>query len=112
MCRFISLQDIPKSADRAPSRTVYTFRATMAAVKARMGCMLYKTAGNLLSRLEKEMVKHSDLLERIKLVTEGSLDGSHLDVQKVAEVKAITSMVMASLVRIDSQIALFCDYGA
>lgn len=76
-----------------------------------MGCMLYKSAGNLVARLEKEMLDHADLLERVKLVTEGSLDGSHLDVHKVAEVKAITSTLMASLVRLDSQIALFCDYG-
>jgi hypothetical protein len=106
------MQEIPRSSDRAPSRTTYTFRATMQGARARMGCMLYKTAGNLLARLESEMLKSKDLLEKVSLLTKGELHNWQLDAAKVAQLKTVTQALEASLVRLDSQIALFCDYGA
>ena len=38
--RFVSLQDIPKNADRAPSRTNYTWRATIAGATGTLGAHL------------------------------------------------------------------------
>ena len=57
LCSYLGLQDVPRTADHAPSRTFYTWRANMDAGIARVASDLYRAAGNLHARLTHELTK-------------------------------------------------------
>lgn len=107
---FLSLQDIPRHADRAPSRTFYTWRATAAGASVRVAQMLYKTAGNLLERLNFETTSNAALFKQIELVNNGRMDESQLDEHAVKRLKYAIFALELTLLRVGGQIALFNDY--
>lgn len=49
-CSYLALQDVPRTADHAPSRTFYTWRANVDGAIARLTSDLYRAAGNLHAR--------------------------------------------------------------
>jgi hypothetical protein len=49
---------VPRTADRAPSRTFYTFRCNIGSALGRLAADLYRAAGNLHARLAHELDKH------------------------------------------------------
>lgn len=104
---FISLQDVPRNPDRAPSRTFYTWRATMEIACARACIMLYRTANNLLARMAHETAIHSELLHRVHLVNQGRMDSSQLDATSLHKLKRTVRIIEASLISIDSQLSTF-----
>ena len=107
--RFVSLQDIPKNADRAPSRTNYTWRATIAGATARVACMLYRSAGNLLARMAAESKANKELFRRVELVNAGRMDKSQLDERAVAKLKMSMHVLQLSLLKLDAEVALFAE---
>lgn len=50
----VAVQDVPRGADRAPSRTLYTWRADAEAAVARLGASAAAAAGNAVARLVVE----------------------------------------------------------
>jgi len=104
---FISLQDVPRNPDRAPSRTFYTWRATMETACARACVMLYRTANNLLARMAHETAMHSELLHRVHLVNQGRMDSSQLDAASLHKLKRTVRIIEASLISVDSQLSTF-----
>jgi len=55
------MQDIPKTADRAASRTFYTWHVSWEPVSDRFSTNLYRAAGNVWARLQHEMAKNKEV---------------------------------------------------
>lgn len=104
---FVTLQDVPRNADRAPSRTFYTWRAPLDMATIRATIMLYRTANNLLSRMAHETSTHSELLRRVHLVNQGRMDASQLNSSQLHKLKATVRITESALIDIESQIAIF-----
>lgn len=104
---FVTLQDVPRNADRAPSRTFFTWRASLEAANIRATTMLYRTANNLLSRMAHETTMNAELLRRVHLVNQGRMDASQLDAAQLHKLKATVRITESALIDIDSQIAIF-----
>lgn len=81
---YLTLQDVPRTNDRAPSRTFYTWRASSHVTIARMANDLYRAAGNLHERLAHEVAKPKPNSKR-------------------------TDALEASLLELDTQLCLFSD---
>ena len=58
---FVSLQDIPRTADHAPSRTLYTWRVEIDAAANKLASELYKAALNVCLRLDFEYKRQKDV---------------------------------------------------
>ncbi|KAI8111617.1 hypothetical protein M9435_004117 [Picochlorum sp. BPE23] len=104
---FVTLQDVPRNADRAPSRTFYTWRAPLDMATIRATIMLYRTANNLLSRMAHETSTNSELLRRVHLVNQGRMDASQLNASQLHKLKATVRITESALIDIESQIAIF-----
>lgn len=55
------MQEIPRTADHAPSRTIYTWRVDATAAAEKLAAELYKAALNVRLRLEFELNQQSDV---------------------------------------------------
>ena len=99
---FVSLQDIPRNADRAPSRTFYTWRATMPSAIITTAVMLYKSASNVLKMLQDLLTSSelNDINKRIKM----SLG---YDTQVFKEIHFKKLVLVDNLLLLDEEIALF-----
>lgn len=60
-CRYVSVQDVPRTADHAPSRTFYTFRIQTDAATVRLGAELYRAAANVHARLAHELAQRAEV---------------------------------------------------
>lgn len=106
---FLTLQDIPRNADRAPSRTVYTWRASLTTASVRIAVDLYKTAGNIMARLATETLARAELFEMVELVSAGRLDPAQLNENDLQKMQKVTRALETAAMRIDSQLILFED---
>jgi len=106
---YVGLQDIPKNNDRAPSKTFYTWRAELGAASTRLATEMYRSAGNLIARLQSEAAVKPELTEMIEMVSSGKMDRGQLNVAAVAKFKAVTQVLQTSLIKLDLQMALFTD---
>ena len=61
---FVSVQEIPRAGDHAPSRTFYLFTVNLDQVRRMLLTQCYETAANLVSRRHSEMEKHERLDEK------------------------------------------------
>lgn len=57
----MSLQDIPRTTDHAPSRTLYTWRVEIDAAANKLASELYKAALNVCLRLDFEYKRQKDV---------------------------------------------------
>lgn len=105
------MQDVPRTADHAPSRTFYTFRANYEIAAARLAADLYRAAGNVHARLAAELGANKELLDLVDLVADGQAPRSALAAHEgeLAVVKRNCALLEASLLHLDQQIALFND---
>ena len=99
---FVALQDIPRNADRAPSRTFYTWRATIASAITTTAVMLYKSASNVLQMLQDIMTSDElhDINKRMGL-------GIGFEEDTFAEIHFKKDTLVDSLLKLDEEIALF-----
>jgi len=58
---FVSLQDVPRTTDHAPSRTLYTWRVEIDAAADKLASELYKAALNVCLRLDFEYQRQKDV---------------------------------------------------
>lgn len=106
-CSYLALQDVPRTNDRAPSRTFYTWRANADTTIARLTSDLYRAAGNLHARLEHEARKQSELWELLELPVAPSIIERRQG--EIAALKAVTSRLEAALLDLDWQVCIFAD---
>lgn len=104
---YLALQDVPRTNDRAPSRTFYTWRANADTTIARLTSDLYRAAGNLHARLEHEARKQSELWELLELPVAPSIIERRQG--EIAALKAVTSRLEAALLDLDWQVCIFAD---
>ena len=104
---YLSLQDIPRNPDRAPSRTSYTWRANLGAACARMAINLYKAAGNLMTRLATEAESRAELCEMVEMVSSGLLHVSQVDRAAADQMRRVMLALETAAVRLDVQMSLF-----
>ena len=56
-------QDLPRSADHAANRTIFTWHVDMGAVMRRMATELVQSAGNLRSRMGDELKQQAQVTQ-------------------------------------------------
>lgn len=64
---FVSVQELPRTADHAPSRTFYLFAVNLDQVRRKLLAQCYETAANLISRRHSEVEKCERLDEKSRL---------------------------------------------
>ena len=99
---FVALQDIPRNADRAPSRTFYTWRATTPNAICTTAVMLYKASSNLLQNLQDTL--NSESWKDIHKRNEQRMD---VDQDTVDEINWKKCTVLDNLLALDQEVALF-----
>ena len=58
---FVGLQDVPRTADHAPSRTLYTWSVNNEAAADKLAAELYKAAFNVYVRCTNEFEQHKEV---------------------------------------------------
>ncbi|KAG2501534.1 hypothetical protein HYH03_000041 [Edaphochlamys debaryana] len=110
---FVMLQDIPKTNDRAPSRTFYTWRVHLTSLSDATAAQLYRAAGRVYQRLKHEMEKEKELLGLIETAREtGTVTFTLTTAQRAAaaRLKRVSEVMEASLQHLDEMIAIFNDF--
>ena len=51
------MQDIPRTADHAPSKTIYTWKVDLEAVHQQLAANMMKAVCNLTARIDSELAK-------------------------------------------------------
>ena len=59
-------QDLPRSADHAANRTIFTWHIDMGAVMRRMATELVQSAGNLRSRMGDELKQQAQVTQPLE----------------------------------------------
>ncbi|KAL6782382.1 RPC3 [Auxenochlorella protothecoides x Auxenochlorella symbiontica] len=106
---YIALQDVPRTADRAPSRTFYLWRADVRAACAAFTIELFLAAGNLHARLAHELSQRAELLRVLDLVNAG-LAGPGALAERASDfsrIKRVTTLLEAGLLDVGASLALF-----
>ncbi|GAX83075.1 hypothetical protein CEUSTIGMA_g10501.t1 [Chlamydomonas eustigma] len=110
---FLAMQDIPRTSDRAPSRTFYTWRANYEGAGQQLAGELYAAAGRVWARLRHELDKERELLDLIEDARRtGELQFSLTDTQRqtIGRLKKISDALETSLMQLDEMIAVFNEY--
>lgn len=87
---FVSVQEIPRAGDHAPSRTFYLFTVKLDQVRRLLLTECYESAANLVSRRHTEMEKHKRLDEksqRCEMLTETLKATGNASKEALAEVE-------------------------
>jgi DNA-directed RNA polymerase III subunit RPC3 len=105
---FIYMQDVPKTADHASSRTFFLYGSDTNMCIRNVISNLYTTLSKINQRIEKEMAKYTLLLEKLAR-TDVQEDESLLDENDVAERKEMQDTYSALVsAYIDIDRALLC----
>lgn len=104
---YVSMQEIAKTQDHAPTRTFYLWRVDYDQSTTRLAAELYKAAANIRTRNAAELIKEKDVLEMLDNNPEG-LTQKHRS--RLERIKQLTEVMDASLLRLDELIAVFNDY--
>ncbi|EIE21445.1 hypothetical protein COCSUDRAFT_43175 [Coccomyxa subellipsoidea C-169] len=104
---FLTLQDVPRTADHSASRTFYTWRVDSTAVTRRVGEELLQAAGNLRARLHHELSEHAEAPKVLKRVEAGDTALQPHDKAEVERVCRVSALLETRLIALDPLIALF-----
>ncbi|KAL3143158.1 hypothetical protein ABBQ38_002018 [Trebouxia sp. C0009 RCD-2024] len=106
---FVGLQDVPRTADHAPSRTLYTWSVNNEAAADKLAAELYKAAFNVYVRCTHEFEQHKEIFDMCKdnNIPE-TLQRTHGKI--IGQVIRSTQMLDSALFRLDSQIAALNDF--
>ena len=105
-CRYLGLQDVPRTADHAPSRTYYTWRASVDATMARLKSDLYRTAGNVHARLKHEKEKQRELVALVDLPTTAQAVLVRRR-EEIEQFRTVIERLEAALMELDAQMLEF-----
>jgi len=103
---FVALQEVPKTADHAPSRTFYLWRIDHHQSSTQLASELYKAAANLRMRFAVEQDREKEVLERL----EASRPLSAVEHARLVRMKNVATVLDSSLLRLDELIAIFNDF--
>lgn len=107
------MQDIPRSNDRAPSRTLYTWRVEVTAATSRLGAELYGAAARVWSRIRHEMWLERDLLELVEeSKAKGEMHFTLTTAQRAAahRLKRVVDTLETALLQLDEMIAILNEF--
>lgn len=110
---YLMIQDIPKTSDRAPSRTFYTWRVSMLTLSDATAAHLYRAAARVYARLKFEVEKEKELVAMIESAKESktvTFTLTQAQRQAVARLKRVTEVMETSLQHLDEMIAIFNDF--
>ncbi|DBA69084.1 hypothetical protein WJX79_001083 [Trebouxia sp. C0005] len=105
---FVSLQDVPRTTDHAPSRTLYTWRVEIDAAADKLASELYKAALNVCLRLDFEYQRQKDILELVNKGMAQAVQRTHG--KQLQKFQQTLIHLDSALLRLDSQIAVFNDF--
>jgi len=109
----VVLQDIPRTADRAPSRTLYVWGADLQGAFKNLGRELYRGFLNVYLRLAHEVGQHKELLLLVECAQEaGALNFNMTDGQRKAleRLQRSCGVLEGAIFSMDEMCALFNEY--
>mmetsp|Transcript_2881 Transcript_2881/g.8405 ORF Transcript_2881/g.8405 Transcript_2881/m.8405 type:complete len:125 (+) Transcript_2881:597-971(+) len=106
---YLTLQDIPKTADHAPSRTFYTFRAVPHDACKTLLVNLVQALLNVRLRLQHELLKEKEMFDLLgqSNVTKAIFLSKQDQIERVKEVNKLMLNTQNSLV---TMLDLFAFY--
>ena len=114
---YIQLQEVARTADHAPSRTFYLWRADHLRVVERVGCDVYRSMSKLRARLRFEQQKEQDLLRRLEKLANETQDGAaasgpsvtftEAEHQRLQRFRKVADILETSLLRLDTLSLMF-----
>jgi len=104
---YVSMQEVAKTLDHAPTRTFYLWRVDYDQSTTYLAGELYKAAANVRTRNAAELEKEKEVLEMLDNNPE-ALSASHR--ARLERIKQLTELMDTSLLRLDDLIAVFNDY--
>lgn len=108
-CRYLMLQDVPRTADHAPSRTFYTWRANIDLAQARLSADLYRAAANLHKRMCAELDRQRELMDVVEAVGPSQAVADRRSDEAI-RLRGVVARLDAALLALDEQLAHFCDF--
>lgn len=100
---FLSLQEIPRTPDHAPSRTFYLYTVNLVQVSRMLLDQCYRTMCNILTRRDHELKENKRLLDkqqRVEAITASLLTGGAEDAQVQEIEEMITPPERAQLTKV------------
>ncbi|GBG00157.1 DNA-directed RNA polymerase III subunit [Raphidocelis subcapitata] len=111
---YVEMQLVPRSSDRAPSRSFFTWKIDLGAVHRRMAADALKAAVNVWARYASVMDAHADIVaaSRAAFYGGGALNMTDEARPRIARLHVLNQKLLTAQLRLDAQAALFCDYVA
>jgi DNA-directed RNA polymerase III subunit RPC3 len=106
----LSLQEIPRTSDRAPSRTFYTWKADHRSGCKRVASEVYGAATRVWLRLGHELSLEQeviDLIEEGRAKGEMSINLTPVQIQKLGRLKKVGQVLESSLLELTEMMTLF-----
>eukprot|EP00271_Cylindrocystis_brebissonii_P015050 TRINITY_DN3697_c0_g1_i2.p1 TRINITY_DN3697_c0_g1~~TRINITY_DN3697_c0_g1_i2.p1 ORF type:complete len:488 (+),score=133.77 TRINITY_DN3697_c0_g1_i2:156-1619(+) len=113
---YLLLQEIAKSADRAPSRTFYLFRLHLPAAFHTALDHLCLAASNVRLRLKHEIAQEQEVMALLEqrpaggAAAAGALQLTAAQRQQLERIRKVAAVLEASLLKLDSAIMLFSAF--
>jgi len=106
------IQEVPKSADRAPSRTIFLWFISLEKCYQELLMDMYRSIGNVKQRIRHELATRQRLLEKMerKDVSENQDLLSAADKKAIDELNKRTERLEVSEARLDEMVMIFRDF--
>ncbi|CAG9460929.1 unnamed protein product [Pedinophyceae sp. YPF-701] len=109
---WVQLLDVAKTTERQPRSSLYVWEVDFLKLCHRIGSELYRTAVNLLRRLNAEKERAADVIATVQRVQE---EGANITWtaglrQRILRFSNVRNTLETSLMQLDEQIAIFNDY--
>ncbi|KAI8468388.1 MAG: hypothetical protein J3K34DRAFT_427497 [Monoraphidium minutum] len=110
---FVDMQLVPRGADRAPSRSFFTWTVNLPAAFKRIAADTYKAGCNVWSRYAHTMERNADLVaaSRAAFYGGGSINVTDDARPRMAKLHLVNQALVAAQLRLDEQAALFSDFA-
>ncbi|KAL4974375.1 DNA-directed RNA polymerase III subunit rpc3 [Aspergillus desertorum] len=110
---FVDLQEVPRDAQRQPSRTIYLWYYDPDRIRDSMLQDTYKAMSRCLQRLKFERGRLKDFLEKTERSDVKGNEGLYLsegELERLREWKAKESLLLGEVARLDDIVAVMRDY--
>ena len=115
----VSVQEVPKTSDRAPARTFYLFYIDLPAVLRNITAEMYRSLSNIRARLEHELRQEEEVLGLLDAVADKDNENSSsytsliltsTQRHQVEQVRKTAILLETLMGRLDDLIALFDNF--
>lgn len=105
---YCSVQEVPKSGEHAPSKTMYAYHVDYHRTLVQLVSDVYKAAGNLTARCAFEMEREKDILELAHRKMRGdSIKMSSQQLQAAARLQQVVRALHLNLLNLDSMLMVY-----